>query len=308
MEENRMVSIIIPTYNLENYVQKCITSIQNQTYKDLDIIFVDDGSTDHTKAIIEEATKNDLRIRLFDGQHKGVSNARNIGLDHAKGEYISFIDGDDFVSEQYINTLLEWMDSSNADITIGGTIDVNENYEPIKVSSGQVSSVENRNIFLKNIVLCQTYTCVVWGKLYKKTVIGDIRFNTNIEIAEDFEFLYQVSKNIQKVYYNTMPLYNWLLREKSSLHTAKCTQVIKSLKTHEMILEEIDGDSELIQAIVDGYVNMSLECMKLAKIEHNSEIKKQCKEKIWQKLRLYIGSRNVSFKQKAKTIVKLLIY
>ena len=200
------------------------------------------------------------------------------------------------------------MDENQVDITIGGTTDFNEAYEPIKVSGEQKPSVENRQTFLKNIVLCQIYTCVVWGKLYKKSVIGDIRFNPDIEIAEDFEFLYRVSQNVQRVYYCPKPLYNWLLREKSSLHTAKCSQIIKSLKTHEIIMNEIEENAELMQSIVTGYVNMSLECMKRARMEHNEEIKKQCKRKISNKLQIYVKCCDITWKQKIKTIIKLIIY
>ena len=94
---NKIISVIIPVYNVENYIEKCLNSIVNQTYNNLEIIIIDDGSTDNSIAIAEKIAENDKRIRIISQVNQGVSSARNLGLDNASGEYILFIDSDDWL-------------------------------------------------------------------------------------------------------------------------------------------------------------------------------------------------------------------
>lgn len=117
---NKMVSIVIPVYNLQNYLEECIQSLINQSWKDIEILLIDDGSTDNSSVLCDDLAKKDKRIRVLHKKNGGVSSARNAGISMAKGEYITFIDGDDWVSEKYIETLYHLITSYSADVVASG--------------------------------------------------------------------------------------------------------------------------------------------------------------------------------------------
>ena len=164
---NRKVSLIVPAYNVEEYIKKCITSIENQTYQNYELIIIDDGSTDGTTDIIKEVSACNSKIKVLNGGHKGVSNARNMGLDCVKGDYVTFVDSDDFICENYIENLVNWLEAENVDLAICGTNDISEDGKIVKQSLQLEGEVLNNDQFLSDIVLCKKYTCTVWGKIYK---------------------------------------------------------------------------------------------------------------------------------------------
>ena len=116
MEEEKKISVVIPVYNTEKYIERCIYSILNQTYKDLEIICVDDGSTDKSGDILDRLSKEDSRIRVKKKKNEGVSVARNTALIEAKGDYIGFVDSDDYVDPRYYEVLSEALNSGHIDI------------------------------------------------------------------------------------------------------------------------------------------------------------------------------------------------
>lgn len=304
----RNVSIIIPAYNVEEYIRKCIESIEHQTYQNYELIIIDDGSTDRTSEIIREASNTNHKIKLFHGGHQGVSNARNIGLDHACGDYITFVDSDDFLCDNYLEELVNWIEQEHADIAICGTNDISEDGKIIKQSLQQAPEIQDAKQFAADIVLCQKYTCTVWGKIYRAELLKKVRFDTSIQIAEDFKFLYAVSKEVNIVYYDPKPLYNWLLRQTSALHTARCRQTYRALHTHEEILKEISKSGMLYHAVVEGYVGMCVECMKQAREENDKEIKSSCKRKVRKKMLHFLIYAKTAPVQKIKTVIKTIIW
>jgi glycosyltransferase involved in cell wall biosynthesis len=119
---NKLVSIIIPAYNVENYISRCLDSVILQSYQNIEILVINDGSTDNTLSIIESYRVRDRRISLINQKNKGLSAARNVGLDVSQGDYIYFVDGDDFISEKTIELLVYFSGKNNLDITEGKTI------------------------------------------------------------------------------------------------------------------------------------------------------------------------------------------
>ena len=158
MITDSLFSIVIPIYNSEKYLLDCIQSVQNQTYSDLDIILVDDGSTDSCKSICEKLLINDKRLRYFYKKNGGVSSARNYGLREAKGEYISFIDSDDFIDKRYVESILELIDKT-IDMVVLGHLRYNENEKTSKI--------------VKHKFINKTYT----SNELKQIIIDDGRFN-----------------------------------------------------------------------------------------------------------------------------------
>ena len=120
------VSVIIPIYNVEKYLEKCLNTIINQTYKNLEIILIDDGSTDKSSTICDEYCEKDKRIKVIHKNNEGVSSARNKGIELSKGKYIVFIDPDDYVTDEHVEVLYDCIISNNVDLVISNLIDINE--------------------------------------------------------------------------------------------------------------------------------------------------------------------------------------
>ena len=273
---DKLVSVIIPAYNVEKYIDKCLKSIINQSYKKIEIIIIEDGSTDLTKNKINNYANMDSRIVVIQGNHEGVSNARNKGLDYANGDYITFLDSDDYLEIDAIESLVKWILEQDVDIVICGTTDVYENGEIIKKSYGSNPELQDLDKFLENIVLCDVYTCVVWGKIYKKEIIGDLRFNSKLKMSEDFDFLYRISKNVKKVFYNPNPKYFWVDREESAVHKLKCEDLYCAVEVQRKTLEDGFIKKNIRPYFIEGYVKVNLRCMKLAKDQDVTEIRIKC--------------------------------
>lgn len=165
-----MFSIIIPVYNVEQYLDKCLKSISKQTFLDFECIIVDDGSPDNSNAIIDKYVNKDQRFKVIHQKNMGLSAARNTGLDVAKGDYITFVDSDDYIANDYLEKFVLKIASSNADIIICGIIEVFKNYENSRVFANATTEVIKQNI------LADTWPSFVWNKCYKKELFDNVRF------------------------------------------------------------------------------------------------------------------------------------
>ena len=188
-----LVSIIVPIYNAENYLEECIQSIQRQAYKNLQIILVNDGSTDNSSKICNSYAAIDDRIITLNQKNSGVSAARNLGLSVAKGEYIGFVDSDDFINENMyknmINIILQ--DESDLCAMINYTIkNPGEKYNNITL----INNVEA----IKSLLMLEFPTSL-WAFLYSKKSINNIQLNSKIHFFEDFLFNLEVLENVSKI-------------------------------------------------------------------------------------------------------------
>lgn len=185
MKSKLKVSVIVPIYNVDKYLPKCIESIQNQTYDNLEIILVDDGSLDNSGNICDNYAKKDNRIVVIHKKNCGVSAARNTGIDIASGEYICFVDGDDYVMEDYVEYLLKLIQINNANISLTTQMFGNYQMKQIKDDSIKVCSGEEAT----ELILCYRIPIGVYCKMFKRTFLSDkIRFFTDLYIGEGFNF------------------------------------------------------------------------------------------------------------------------
>lgn len=184
------ISVIVPVYNTELYLHRCIDSILSQTFTDFELLLINDGSTDRSGEICDEYAGKDKRVRVFHKGNGGVSSARNMGLDEARGEWVAFVDADDYIFKKSLELLLK---ESNADLIVGG-------FSRIHLSSGNVCSfVPNHRIirigtdivFIENLV--ETYLSTPWCKLFKKEIIRNrkIRFCQDLFYGEDTDFVFR---------------------------------------------------------------------------------------------------------------------
>lgn len=189
MSNNEKISVIVPIYNTEKYLRKCVDSVLAQTYCDLEIILVNDGSPDHSLSICREYEKQDARIKVVDKPNGGLSNARNAGLEEASGAYITFVDSDDYLDKGAYAALYHELVESQADIALMQIVFVDEFYHIITQSVSTVSEniIENSNWFLQKICERQI-SCSVWDKLFRRELFINRKFDEN-RLNEDFLLL-----------------------------------------------------------------------------------------------------------------------
>lgn len=178
---NTLISVIVPVYNVENYLDRCVSSILNQEEKNFEILLIDDGSTDGSGEKCDSWSRKDARIRVFHKKNGGVSSARNIGLDNARGEWVAFIDADDEVSPQYLSIPKELL---GCDVILKSFIertnDVDLEFRVSKAEYLGTDSIVRWFIRQRNNAL--------WDKIIRRDIIGDIRFDSSVSIGEDLLF------------------------------------------------------------------------------------------------------------------------
>lgn len=205
------VSVIIPVYNVERYLDECMKSVTNQTYRELEIIAIDDGSTDKSGSILDEWKKRDSRIKVIHKKNGGLSSARNAGLDMATGDYVAMIDSDDFWDRGAVELLITNAKKNNADMVIarGRRVDLNgkEYSENLKDIAIHEEGVISENEFWKRRSLDMFYV-VAWSKLYRKELFDDIRFPEG-EINEDVAVLWKIVSKCKGIYALDKKIYNW---------------------------------------------------------------------------------------------------
>lgn len=188
--KNELISIIVPVYKVEKYLSKCIDSILSQTYKNFELILVDDGSPDNCPQICDEYAKKDDRIRVIHKKNSGVSETRNEGVRNAKGTFICFVDSDDYVSENYISSLLDAQKINNSDIVFGRYCRV-FNDKVVNVEEDLKSLVEDKKyeMFFSDYSRVMGSMCRL---LIRKTIFENIQFDKSLKYCEDLYFVLQL--------------------------------------------------------------------------------------------------------------------
>ena len=219
-----LISVIVPVYNAEKYLQKCLDSILEQTYQNLEIIIINDGSTDNSGQICQEYEKQDDRIIYIEKENSGVSDTRNAGLDRMTGTYVTFVDSDDWVEPNYIKFLYEKVIEYQADIVVGNYTSFNESnsvfyfhistdyYEKVYDNKSVIPCLYDSKELLKSALI------VPWGKIYKKEIIANLRFPID-RIGEDALFNLKALLDSKKVVYVNKSAYIYRVREGSLSNT-----------------------------------------------------------------------------------------
>lgn len=180
-----LVSIIVPVYNAEKYIDNCVTSVVNQTYSKWELLLIDDGSFDSSGMICDNYSRLNSRIRVVHQKNLGVSAARNRGIECAEGEYVAFLDVDDALPQESLKTLVNSLIDNNADVAMGITCGEKwENHSGVEIWKGEDG--------IQYSLMDDPYTCAAWGKLYRRELIGETRFDREIKINEDSLFVFQI--------------------------------------------------------------------------------------------------------------------
>lgn len=215
------VSVIVPVYNSEAYLSMCIESILKQSYYNIEIILIDDGSTDTSLGICCEYSKRDPRVKVFHQDNKGVSAARNYGIDVSEGEYIMFVDSDDELLRDGIYVLLNDIKHFDADIATGSKLYISHNHKEINRSLelGSDALIFKGTESLELSLALDRRMTSCHGKLFCKQFVSDIRFVEGKRINEDFYYIFLCSMKLPRLTYRDACVYKYFYRENSSTHS-----------------------------------------------------------------------------------------
>lgn len=283
------VSIIIPVYNKDSYISYTLESILAQTYKDYEVLIINDGSTDNSLDIIKKYEKRDKRISVLDIPNGGVSNARNIGLKNAKGRWIQFLDGDDLIDKEYLANEVEKAEFHKADILFSNFKMVDKNGKCVKqITCSYQGITDQKN--LSKLFIEQQYESGFFGfisnKLIRKSVIdcSKAEFKSELQLAEDLDFYAQIYPYAEKVFFSNANSFYYLQTETNYLLNQNIdyySQISVCLDIREWFIKS--GFYSKYQEILDGkiaeYVFFSLfyamESSKVLKVEYEKIIKKE---------------------------------
>lgn len=210
-----LISVIIPVYNTQQYLDRCLGSVLNNTYNNLEVICIDDGSTDESLIVLNQWAEKDTRVKILEGQHKGISSTRNVGIRSAKGDLIGFVDSDDWVHKQYFELLFKIINDYGVDIAVcERTVTGEHSVEESNIEIRDVQII-NANSFTKNKYV-KTY---IWGRLYKKSLVSE--FDTALTFVEDRAFNFNVMFNNPnaEIGYTKTSAYYYFSRDTSVVHT-----------------------------------------------------------------------------------------
>lgn len=309
--ENDLISIIVPVYNVENYIKDCINSIVRQSYKNIEIILIDDGSTDNSGKICDYYGGKDKRIKVIHKKNEGVSVARNMGIEESKGKYITFVDSDDFIDESYVENLYAQCIYKNVDLSICGINDIFGEREIIKTSV-EYSKILDSKEAMKELLNEKYYNSVIWAKMYKKNLFNNVKFNKNMKIAEDLDVLYRIIDKCNFINIDTSKkLYYYRIRENSASTVNYNDDWNKEIKICENILNFTKNKyPDILDFAIKRYVRINITCI-INIIKNNLNKKEELlilQKNIKKYKKSYLKNSDVNFKNKFKYLVVIQNY
>lgn len=251
------VTVIVPIYKVEKYLERCLNSIINQTYKNLEIILVNDGSPDGCGEICEKYRLNDKRVIVINKENGGLSSARNRGLDVATGEYIGFVDSDDWIDLSMYENLVQSAIKYNADIVQCGFQTVLENNDIEKVYKFNEKIYNNKDEIFKAYFCKQEIATMVWNKLYKKEVFNGIRMIEGRN-NEDTMVTPELLMNIKSLYNIEELSYNYFKRENTITSSSFSNKNLDQIYAGEYVINLFENNFD--KYTVYSRINMCLIC------------------------------------------------
>ena len=296
----KKVSVIVPAYNAEKYIEACLDSICEQTYPVLEILVVDDGSKDLTASIIRSRAEQDARIIPYYNENHGVSYSRNFGLEHCTGEYVTFVDADDLVAPDFIAQMIHDLEEADADIAVIG-VAKSKLFEPEMFTNGVTSTYEESEMLKQVFGAFEGFVC---NKLYRKSLLQtkSIRLEQSIAVCEDLLFNVIYLLNCKKAVYNCGQKYFYRQIENSASNRLDNPKWFDAMKAYQQIIRLVK-DYPVVYRLAAFQYAMFL-CAAKYRIrfieDSNGEIKRKVDEE-WKRLRPEWESFNA--KQRLKLYV-----
>lgn len=295
-----LVSVIVPIYNVEQYVENCVRSLINQDYKNIEIILVDDGSPDSSGKIIDELAKEDSRITVIHQENKGVSSARNSGLDNAKGQYVMFVDGDDYVDSDYVSFFLNMVIRSGCNIGMNYS---NHTYKRSKENGNEEYKTIEWNKATEDIYLGKI-NVAVWNKIYNREFLtaNNLKFDPHIWYGEGMLFNICCLQATDKVAVGDKNVYYQVYNVKSAMRSFNLESNYCGLKSMKMQYDMmVKKTKEIENAWRYHYFcfNQSILCglIKTNQVNIYKDEYKKCKKNLFLEFKIPM-SVNIGFKKK----------
>lgn len=302
---NRKVSIIVPAYNVESYVEKCINSLLDQTYENIEILIIDDGSTDKTGKIIDKRYSQNGKISIYHKENGGVSDARNFGLDRITGDYVTFVDSDDFVDTKYIEYLMRLIEVDEAEIALIPAQSFFA-YDEINIDFDYTFETVSVKEATRRMLLRKGISHATWGKLYKKKLWDHIRFPLG-KLYEDYYTTFDVFAGAKKVSMGKAQMYFYLQRDTSIMHL-KCNDNTVNIinATNEVTPRIVQYWPDLVDEAIDLQIALCLKCLQSIYAHDSKKFLKE-QEKIKnitnRNAKRVIFSKKIGYKDKIKLIM-----
>ncbi|HDR4437495.1 glycosyl transferase [Bacillus thuringiensis serovar brasilensis] len=257
-----LISLIIPVYNAEKFLPRCLDSVKNQTYNDLEIILVNDGSTDNSGLICDEYAKKDKRFTVIHKENGGVSSARNVGLNVASGKYIGFVDPDDWIETTMFEKLYQLIEKNKADIVTCGYI--RETVDGIILNKDIESDIKilNQKEALNTIINPNGFRGFLWNKLFSVDVLNKdfkIYFDENIHFCEDLLFCCQAILNSRNMVYDSTPYYHYIIHSNNASQSRFSPKKLTALKALINVINLLKTKEEIkIEEYKNYFMHMNI--------------------------------------------------
>lgn len=300
------ISVIVPVYKVENYLDRCVKSILNQTYDNLEILLVDDGSPDSCPRLCDDYAKSDDRVRVIHKKNGGLSDARNAGLEVATGEYITFVDSDDWISDNCIKVLIEEAQRNDTLISVIDTVESDGSRESERsYSEGfKYKELYTAKEAMQVIFLQHEFNTSAWAKLYHKSIFDGIRFTTGI-LYEDLDLIYRLFERAGRISFSPAGRYYYFQRQDSIVHARFDSRHFVLVDISGTILRYVDEKHpDIHDAAVCRYVFSNI--LILSRIIKDDSFKTEraqlCDNLLGIKKEIY-HNREINSKQKIKVFL-----
>lgn len=279
-----LISVIIPVYNTMDYIERCLESVLNNTYRNLEVICVDDGSTDDSLKLLKKMAEADPRIICISQRNAGPAAARNRGLDAATGEFVAFVDSDDWVSLRYFEKMMQSANTQDADIVVSEFEKVygNETYEDRLAQTTEVIKTTTAVQLLR-----ETRFMSLWGKLFRHTLLEKVRFQGNLVLGEDAVFNLNVycGKVNMKICTTNAAIYYYYQRSTSLVHSYPVRESIHYAAEYIRITDDL-ADAEIKNEILICAMKSLLAARYSSMFDLDAKyFQKTCNEHLWECMR-----------------------
>ncbi len=247
--DNDLISVVIPIYKVEKYLNKCINSVICQTYTNIEIILVDDGSPDNCGIICDDFAKTDKRIKVIHKENGGLSDARNVGIENATGKYITFIDSDDYVELDYIEYLYKLIKKYKTKLSVCSFNILLENGKKIDSGKKYKEKLLNREISIKRMLNEEGFTVSAWAKLYSADLFDDIRYPVG-KLCEDNGTTYKLFDKVDKIAYGNNSKYYYLKRKGSIMLSQFNIKKMDMIELTDEMCDYLDTKYENLKRII----------------------------------------------------------
>ena len=225
------ISVIVPVYNVEQYLERCVDSIINQTYTNLEIILVNDGSTDNSGKLCDELAKKDERIRVIHKENGGLSDARNRGIDESESDLVGFIDSDDYIDSDMYEVLLKNLNDTDADLSMCALYDVYNNTPEAQVTNKETWKLSSEQA-IRMVMEAKILSVTAVNKLYRKSLFTDLKFEVG-KIAEDAFIMIKLLDKCEKIVATNEKKYYYVHRENSITTQKFSTKFLNVIEAYE---------------------------------------------------------------------------